>query len=718
MPKIATTRTSPGVDSDARLRRRWRRAGCTRRPPSRCVPAPASQNSDPSVLAALRALLVLQAVVYERRGVHVPRDVDPADDAVDRRRRRGDGIRASPARHRVAGEHQVAAVARQRQVALRRRGARPSSAAGCAPAAAVGSATGVPTSGAVGAALLDEGRASRPAVSAPVPVPTRTTRNVSALHAPVASHAFDPSVAQSVPRGRSGFVGTPFVHTSVVQASPSTGLSVSSATDVTPPLASQTAFWQLPVASGSAAVPAAALFPLQVWSPRQVRCPADRVGARTVGDRQALHADGAAADPAAVRRRARRSVGLGRMRRVSARAHVVGAAVAVVDRQVGVVGGRGDAAAAVAHRLLAVGDGVRLGGRPGRCVREPAGVLVPAHALVADRIGARAVRAEQTDHARGGRRAAVAQRAAALRARGARGLGRMRRYPVHARLVGAGVALVGRRIAVEDRGHHAADAVADVALAVAGRLAGGEDRVGRREVQAAEIADAGLLLADRVGAARAGARAGARDAACRPCRPCRRSPRSLPPVPAACRRCFPRCRRRCPRPSRRCPRCRRPCPRWSRLCRRCCRRCAAVPPPCPRCRRRRCPRWRRRCRRRCPRWRRPCPRCRRPCPPSRHPCRRCRRRCPRCRRRCRRAVAAAGAAAGAAARARGRAAGATAGARRRSTRARAARAAAGAAAPRCTRRAAASRCTGGAAASARRRRAPRRWMAGRRCRRS
>jgi len=98
------------------------------------------------------------------------------------------------------------------------------------------------------------------------PGPTRTTRKVSVLQVGVASQAFEPSAAQSVPGGRAGFEGAPAVHTSFVQTLPSTGRSVSSLADVTPPAPSHTAFLQLPVASGSAAVPACVLMKPQVWS--------------------------------------------------------------------------------------------------------------------------------------------------------------------------------------------------------------------------------------------------------------------------------------------------------------------------------------------------------------------------------------------------------------------------------------------------------------------
>ena len=106
----------------------------------------------------------------------------------------------------------------------------------------------------------------------------------------------------------SGLEATPFVHTSAVQASPSTGLSLFSATDVTPPLPLQTAFWQLPVASGSAAVPASRRCSAQVWSPRQVRCrQIVSVPGQLVATRHCTQTR-AAADPAAARRRAGRSV--------------------------------------------------------------------------------------------------------------------------------------------------------------------------------------------------------------------------------------------------------------------------------------------------------------------------------------------------------------------------------------------------------------------------
>src|SRR5262245_65637534 len=90
------------------------------------------------------------------------------------------------------------------------------------------------------------------AVSGAAPSPTRTIRNVSALQAPVASHALDPSAAQIVPRGTpGGFDGTPFVQRSDVQLLPSTGTSALSATEVVQPFTSHTAFWQLSEPWGS-----------------------------------------------------------------------------------------------------------------------------------------------------------------------------------------------------------------------------------------------------------------------------------------------------------------------------------------------------------------------------------------------------------------------------------------------------------------------------------
>src|SRR4051812_2594350 len=73
----------------------------------------------------------------------------------------------------------------------------------------------------------------------------------------------------AVPCGLAGCDGAPAARTSSVQLLPSSaGLSPLSSIEVTPPLLSQTAFLQLPTASGSAAVPAVAFEKPQVfWFP-------------------------------------------------------------------------------------------------------------------------------------------------------------------------------------------------------------------------------------------------------------------------------------------------------------------------------------------------------------------------------------------------------------------------------------------------------------------
>ena len=133
-----------------------------------------------------------------------------------------------------------------------------------------------------------------------LPVPTRTTRNVIGLQAALPSQTLEPSgaeavVVHSVPAGRFGFVGVPFVQTSPVHELPSTGLSVSSTADMTAPAPSQTDLWQLPVASVPAAVPAWASMWPQVWSPWQtnwrqsVSVPAQSVLARHCTQAAPLH---------------------------------------------------------------------------------------------------------------------------------------------------------------------------------------------------------------------------------------------------------------------------------------------------------------------------------------------------------------------------------------------------------------------------------------------
>src|SRR4051794_31051769 len=107
-----------------------------------------------------------------------------------------------------------------------------------------------------------------------VPGPTRTTRSVIGLQAALPSQTLEPSgaeavVVHTVPGGRFGFEGVPFVQTSLVHELPSTGLSVSSGTEMTAPAPSQTDLWQLPGASVPAAVPAWASTWPQVWSPWQ-----------------------------------------------------------------------------------------------------------------------------------------------------------------------------------------------------------------------------------------------------------------------------------------------------------------------------------------------------------------------------------------------------------------------------------------------------------------
>jgi hypothetical protein len=69
-------------------------------------------------------------------------------------------------------------------------------------------------------------------------------------------------VPQAVPAGVLPWLGTPLVQTSVVQALPSFGRSVSSTCVVVPPLPLQTAVWQSPAVCVPSTVPEAALF---VW---------------------------------------------------------------------------------------------------------------------------------------------------------------------------------------------------------------------------------------------------------------------------------------------------------------------------------------------------------------------------------------------------------------------------------------------------------------------
>ncbi len=66
LSKIAATRTSPGLDTtrdDAAVSPPVAPSVAYQTPPDPAVPAPASQNSVPFVLATLRALLVLQATL-------------------------------------------------------------------------------------------------------------------------------------------------------------------------------------------------------------------------------------------------------------------------------------------------------------------------------------------------------------------------------------------------------------------------------------------------------------------------------------------------------------------------------------------------------------------------------------------------------------------------------------------------------------------------------
>ena len=138
-----------------------------------------------------------------------------------------EGIRGARCR-RVTGEHHVATVGRQRQVSLRRRRTRHRQ----RPIRASNrdrQRDRRSNLAAVGSALLDEDR-RRDRRQPARPGPTRTTRNVSALHVSVPSHAFDPSAAQMRPARQIRVGGDAAVHRSEVQASPSTGLSVLSAT--------------------------------------------------------------------------------------------------------------------------------------------------------------------------------------------------------------------------------------------------------------------------------------------------------------------------------------------------------------------------------------------------------------------------------------------------------------------------------------------------------
>src|SRR3954471_13358980 len=115
----------------------------------------------------------------------------------------------------------------------------------------MGRGTGLPTRFAVAVVRRSSTyTAIESAVGALTPDPTRRTRNVSGLQAGVASQAFEPSAAQVVPGGRLGFEGAPVVQMSLVHGLPSTGRSLLSGMDMAVPALSQTAFLQLPAASG------------------------------------------------------------------------------------------------------------------------------------------------------------------------------------------------------------------------------------------------------------------------------------------------------------------------------------------------------------------------------------------------------------------------------------------------------------------------------------
>src|SRR5687767_12896942 len=66
-------------------------------------------------------------------------------------------------------------------------------------------------------------------------------------HAPAPSQTAPPSVSQGEPAGAMALVGTPASQASTVQASSSSGASLSSISDMTAPDPSHTSAWQSPV---------------------------------------------------------------------------------------------------------------------------------------------------------------------------------------------------------------------------------------------------------------------------------------------------------------------------------------------------------------------------------------------------------------------------------------------------------------------------------------
>ena len=118
-----------GVRQHARFAADRAESGCTRRRPLRRCPRPRSRTPSRPCSRRCATLLPLKAVVNERRRVDGPRDVDPADDAVDRRRppsRRGSRF---PGHRPYPASITIAAVSRQRQMAPSRSRRRPASAA-------------------------------------------------------------------------------------------------------------------------------------------------------------------------------------------------------------------------------------------------------------------------------------------------------------------------------------------------------------------------------------------------------------------------------------------------------------------------------------------------------------------------------------------------------------------------------------------------------------
>src|SRR5262245_38085855 len=97
-------------------------------------------------------------------------------------------------------------------------------------------------------------------------------QSATVLHCPQTplTHIVPPPCEQVVPSGFDGCAGAPVAQTSSVQGlTSSAGASLLSWTEVVPPRPSHCAFWQLPVASGSAAIPAWAFEKPQVaWFPQ------------------------------------------------------------------------------------------------------------------------------------------------------------------------------------------------------------------------------------------------------------------------------------------------------------------------------------------------------------------------------------------------------------------------------------------------------------------